>query len=591
MPSTFFGLNIGKSGLYTYQAALNTTYHNISNIETKGYCRQIINQQAGVPLRVNNTYGMVGSGVDVISITQERNAYYDLKYWKNNTMYGEYAAKEHYMTEIENYFNEVALKGFTTSFNTFHDSLQELSKDPSSPSVRKQVTNFAKNLTEYFNSLSTSMKQIQENCNFEIKNQVDRINSLAKQISTLTKQINTLEVNGGFANDLRDQRALLVDELSEIANISVTEKTVGDGIGITSYVVKLDHQTLVDTNNYRTLKVVPRKSDEKANQNDIEGLYDIQWEDGQRFNVRSASLGGYLQSLFEVRDGNNLGNLQGKANGTKGDTTVTLSGTNINDVEKLSIPEKGIITIGNHEYKYNSFDFTVDADGKYVYTFNLDSPLAADANNEKTHIGDSVNYKGIPYYMGQLNEFVRTYSRAYNDIHRSGQDANGDPGLDFFNGYDKVTGNNFDFSDPAVGFKEYYKVTAANFTVTDVIYSDPSKVVTATDITNGVEENDIVEKLIALKENKSLFKQGAPASFLQTLVAEIGIDTDKAKSFAASQTNILSMITNQRLSVSGVDMDEEGMNLIRYQSAYNLSAKAISVMDEIYNKLINEMAV
>ena len=75
MPSTFFGLNIGKSGLYTYQAALNTTYHNISNIETKGYCRQIINQQAGVPLRVNNTYGMVGSGVDVISITQERNAY------------------------------------------------------------------------------------------------------------------------------------------------------------------------------------------------------------------------------------------------------------------------------------------------------------------------------------------------------------------------------------------------------------------------------------------------------------------------------------------------------------------------------------
>jgi len=212
-------------------------------------------------------------------------------------------------------------------------------------------------------------------------------------------------------------------------------------------------------------------------------------------------------------------------------------------------------------------------------------------NNESTRIGDSVNYKGIPYYMGKLNEFVRTYSRAYNDIHRSGRDANDDPGLDFFNGYDKVTGDNFDFSDPAVGFKEYYKVTAANFTVTKEVYTDPSKVVTATEITNGVEENDIVEKLIALKENKSLFKQGAPAAFLQTLVAEIGIDTDKATTFAASQTNILSMITNQRLSVSGVDMDEEGMNLIRYQFAYNLSAKAISVMDEIYNKLINEMAV
>ena len=111
------------------------------------------------------------------------------------------------------------------------------------------------------------------------------------------------------------------------------------------------------------------------------------------------------------------------------------------------------------------------------------------------------------------------------------------------------------------------------------------------DITNGVEKNDIVEKLIALKENTSLFKQGKPAAFLQTLVAEIGIDSSKAKSFTASQNNILSMITNQRLSISGVDVDEEAMNLIRFQNAYNLSAKAISVMDQIYNKLINDMAV
>lgn len=591
MPSTFFGLNIGKSGLYTYQAALNTTTHNISNTETKGYSRQVLNQQAGVPIKVNNTYGMVGSGVDVISITQERNAYYDLKYWKNNTMYGEYAAKEHYMNEIENYFNEVNLKGFTTSFNTFHDILQELSKNPSSESVRKQVTNYAKNLTEYFNSLSTSMKQIQENCNFEIKNKVDQINSLAKQIASITKQINTLEVNGGIANDLRDQRALLVDELSEIANISVTEQKVGDGIGITSYVVKLDHQTLVDTSDFKTLKVVPREKDEKANQNDVEGLYDIEWEDGQRLNIRSEGLGGYLQSLFEVRDGNNLENLQGKANGTVGNTTVTLTGTNIDDVEKLNLPEEGIITIGNHEYKYSSFDFTVDANGKYEYTFTLDTPLVSNVNNEYAHIGDSINYKGIPYYMGQLNEFIRTYSKAFNDIHRGGRDLNDKPGIDFFNGRDKVTGDNFDFSDPAVGFKNYYKVTAANFTVTDAIYSDPSKVVTATQITDGVEENDIVEKLIALKEDKSLFKQGKPAAFLQTLVAEIGIDSDKAKTFTTSQKNIRDMITNQRLSVSGVDMDEEAMNLIRYQNAYNLSAKAISVMDQIYNKLINEMAV
>ena len=86
-----------------------------------------------------------------------------------------------------------------------------------------------------------------------------------------------------------------------------------------------------------------------------------------------------------------------------------------------------------------------------------------------------------------------------------------------------------------------------------------------------------------------MFKQGAPASFLQTLVAEIGIDTNKAANFSKSQQDILTMIDNQRLSESGVDINEEAMNLVRFQNAYNLSAKVISVMDEIYERLINGM--
>jgi flagellar hook-associated protein 1 FlgK len=88
-----------------------------------------------------------------------------------------------------------------------------------------------------------------------------------------------------------------------------------------------------------------------------------------------------------------------------------------------------------------------------------------------------------------------------------------------------------------------------------------------------------------------MFKQGQPASFIQTLFDEIGVDTNKAKSFSESQNNILSSISNQRLSVSGVDEDEEAMNLVKFQNAYNLSAKVISVMDEVLDKLINQMGV
>lgn len=618
MASTFFGLNIGQTGLYAYQSALDTTAHNISNAETEGYSRQVMEQKAGKALKVNSTYGMAGTGVSVSGVVQKREEYYDSKFWKNNTMYGEYSGKSYYMNEIESYFNEVSVDGFTTTYNSMFDSLQELSKDPSSLNVRTQVVNYAKSFTEYFRSLSENMNSIQEECNFEVRNKVDQINSCAQQVAALTKQINTLEVTGGMANDLRDQRALLIDELSEIANISVTEKKVGAGIGITSYVVKLDGISLVEDSNYTSLQVVPREK--KVNLTDADGLYDIKWQNGQDFDMRSPTLGGTLQALLEVRDGNNQFNLQGKVNAEAGDNFVTMLDTNINAIEKLNIPETGIITVGNRNYNYSGFDVTKDAGtGNFIYTFELEDTVVADAIDEKSAIGESINYKGIPYYMEKLNEFVRTFSKAFNDIHRTGEDLEGRAGMDFFSATSKITGRDYTFGplrdsddaeyydydsfnsqtggyyepvpDDELLYGSYYFMTAGNITVSEKLIEDTNRLATTTDVSNGTETNDIVNKLIALKDNKMLFSQGAPEGFFQTLVAEIGIDTNKASTFSDSQSNILDNITNQRLSVSGVDVDEEAMNLVRYQNAYNLSAKVITVMDEIYDKLINYMGV
>ena len=589
--STFFGLNIGKTGLYAYKAALDTTAHNIANTETEGYSRQVINQKAGNALRVNSSYGMAGTGVVISDVQQLRDEYYDIKYRNNNTLYGEYSYKNHYMAEIENYFNEIKLEGFTETFDSMFDSIHELVKDPASEAVRSQVANFAKSLTEHFNSLSTNLKDSQEECNFEIKNMVDKTNSIAQQLSALTRQINTLEVKGGSANDLRDQRALLVDELSQIVNVSVTERVVGDGIGVTSYVVKIDNQTLVDSGEYNSLQLIPRA--EKLNQNDVDGLYDIAWANGQRFDLGSPSLGGALQALYEVRDGNNNYNLRGTIDGQVGDTEVILSDATINEVEKLNISQRGILTISNREYVYAGFEVTEDEDGKFQYKFELEKPLVVDAVGAQASVGKAINYKGIPYYMGQMNQFIRTFAKAFNDIHRTGRDLNNEPAIDFFNGRDKVSGENYTFGigEDSDGFDSYYLVTAENFTVSDEIMSDWTKIATGSNVIDGIEENDVVDALLALKTDKSAFDRGQPGNFMNTLVAEIGIDTKKANNFAEGQDNILKAITNQRLSISGVDIDEEAMSLVRFQNAYNLSAKVISVMDEIYDRLINYMGV
>lgn len=611
MANTFFGLNIGTTGLYAAKTGLNITAHNVANIETKGYSRQIIKQSADVPISTSNRYGMLGSGVAVNEITQMRSQYYDEKFRSNNSLLGMYDTRSYFMNEVQSYLNEIELKGFTTTFDHMYDALQELSKDPANLTVRTQVSNYAMSMCEYFNSLSTSLNQVQTECNYEVKNQVSRINSLSTQIATLTKQINTVEIGGENANDLRDQRGNLIDELSEIANISVTEREIGN-CGMTEYIVRLDGQLLVDNYEAKQLEVIPRT--EKMSQCDVDGLYDIYWNNGERLDPESATLSGTLKALFEVRDGNNKENLQGFAEEVdEGATEVTITQTNINDLKDLNIPPEGRITIGNGEYTYTSFSVTANDDGSYSYTFELKEEARRQyPEGTRISIGTTMDYKGIPYYHAQLNEFLRVFSREFNEVHASGTNLNGDTGVNFFSAINPMTAEQYNLnsfgakdaehvtmsefdSNPLVTEAPYYMLTAANFTVSESVQVNPSTISAAkgpdengnSGITDGIGNADTVNQLLALKSKVSMFKQGDPAAFLQTLVGEVGVDTGAALSFAKSQENIVQSVTSQRLSVAGVDIDEEAMNLAKYQEAYNLAAKVIAVMSETYDTLIN----
>ncbi len=614
MANTFFGLDIGRSGLFTAQGGLNTTAHNIANVETEGYTRQKLELKAGTALRANGRHGMIGTGVDVVALTQTRSEYYDEKYRNNNSIYGGYSTKSNYMSQIQSYLNEIELEGFTTTFDRMYDTIQELEKDPANLTVRTQVTNVAQSFCEYFNSLFTNLQAVQEDCNFEIKNQVDRVNAIAAEIASLTKQINTVEIGGSNANDLRDARNLMVDKLSEIINVSVEEAPDGP-VGLKSYVVKVDGQTLVDTYETHRLSVKPREN--KMNQTDAEGLYDVVWDNGQQFNPYAYTQSGSIKALFEVRDGNNADNLKGTVTAYVGMYSVTMKNATVNEETKLNIPESGEITVGTVKYEYESFEVTIDKEtGEYSYEFQLKEPVRTYADEEPSAVGITVDYKGVPYYMAQMNEFLRTYAKKFNEIHKSGVDLNGEAGLDVFVGTNKITGKEYQFGtygeEGGVGYdpfsfnsqtgeffqedmtgvvSSYYHITAENIRINNTIQHDASKFAAASDIVNGVGNYDKALELLELKTDTSMFKQGKPAAFLQTLVAEVGIDTKAALNFEKSQNNLVSAINNQRLSVGGVDTEEEAMNLMRFQQAYNLSAQVISIMNQIYDKLINYMGV
>lgn len=615
MPNTFFGLTIGTSGLYASQASINTVAHNVSNVETEGYTRQKVNTSASEAVSLNNPYGMAGTGIDANGVEQIRNEYYDKKYRTNMSLNGNYELKEYYMKSIENYFSEVNSDGITAAFDTFFNSLSSLSTNTGSETIRTQVANYAQSFTEMVNNIANGLAAIQTEANYEIKTSAERINAIAQQVATLNKQINTVEITGRMANDLRDARNVLLDELSQYCKIETEEDPMGDS-GIYTFSVRVDGKCLVEGYEYNTLIAVPQ--DMAVNMNDEAGLYTLEWSDGQSFDRYSNRLGGKLQALYELRDGNNQVNFTGTGNGTKGSRTLTVTDTSCDDLIWLNIPQMdGKITISGNEYSYKSFKVDVDDQGKYTYTFTLNEDLKRDITDKPINVGESIDYKGIPYYMARLNEFVRTVSREFNKIHDTGKDQYGKmEKLDFFTAAQATSGADYNFTEETKGFSFtsvcatkpdgnvvlnadgkvdgcYYYLTCKNYSVSQDIMSDPKKIAAGTGTTDktGVEDNNTLKDLYALYTDNSLFKQGDPSDFLRTMISDIGIDTKKAASFADGQSNIVKAIDSQRKSISGVDKDEEAMDLMKFKNAYDLSSKVISVMNEVYNKLINETGV
>ncbi len=610
MASTFYGLQIAYSGLNAYQAALNTTGHNISNVETKGYCRQYINQTAADPLRTYTSAGMQGGGVTVTGIDQMRDIYYDYKYWDNSAKLGETSVQYYYSLQIENYFkgsvvsdeNAKVSDDFSAMFTNLFKTLEEVKKSPSDTSFRNQFISTAQSFAEYFNTTYTNLQRLQEDCNLEIKARVSKINAISEQLASLNKQINVIESNGSKANDLRDKRALLIDELSAIVPTEIEEIPIVDSnnpdrnTGLNTYNVRIAGQTLVSGTDYNTLLIKPRDAKSGVNQTDVQGLYDLEWSNGLEFSASNAQMGGELKALFDIRDGNNKENFQGSIEAVDQTArTFTISANSVPDAYKsvygINIPEQGIITVNNVKLAYDSFTFNEDGS----YTFHLaeeSGGITPSLVGAKATVGESIDYMGIPYYMSQLNEFVRKFAETFNNIHEGNEDLNGNTVGYFFSGIDSVDGTELQFDEKVgSGTDSYYRLTAANFTVKDEYLKDSSRLATTGIVSEGVEQVDVLEKLVAIKDIPNFYNGGTAGEFLECILTDIALDTQTAKILSSNYEEISKMIEQQRLSISGVDNDEEALNLVKYQNAYNLSAKMMSIMTEVYDRLILETGV
>lgn len=643
MPSQFFGLNIAYTGLLNSNAGLNATANNIANAETEGYSRQKVKSGAADSLRVWTTYGCVGGGVETLAIERIHDDFYDSKYWSNNTKAGEYSMKDYYMTQIESYFrDDSTIEGFTTVFNEMMNTLQEVQKNPASVSAKSQFVGFAGNLCEYFNSMANSMEQVQKDVNSEIKLKVDEINSLSSEIATLNKQINVIELAGGSANELRDKRTLLIDELSSIVSVEITEYDIVDTndpdreTGASAYIVRIaGGQTLVDTNDYNTLQCVARTPEQKVNQSDIDGLYEVYWVTdrntgalGDEFNLYNASLGGELEGLIQMRDGNNGENFRGTVSKVSNsvtknpgdehilrEITVSVDKDYLQDLDKCTLSDTGgIITLGNKEFYYDSWTYNYDAvTDSYFYTFTIDetaSEASVSSGNvgKEAEVGYSISYQGVPYYQQQLNEWCRIYSEAFNTILLEGYTSDGDPGTLLYTGNYATDDKQFEFKvkydatdddgnriseTVKVNDDSYYRLTAKNFTILTAVATDATRLATKADKASGSDEYGIVDRLVDMATNKNVasYRGAATEEFLTCVLSDVALNAKNALTFYHNYENIGKTINNQRISISGVDNDDEAVNLLKYQNAYTLASKMIQTLTEVYDRLILETGV
>jgi flagellar hook-associated protein 1 FlgK len=210
-----------------------------------------------------------------------------------------------------------------------------------------------------------------------------------------------------------------------------------------------------------------------------------------------------------------------------------------------------------------------------------------------------------------MNEWIRVFAQGFNDILTSGFDLYGGKGHILFTGNVETDDKQYEFKDefryskvdPLTGERvsesinvdddSYYRLTAKNMSVLDIVAADPDLLATKKDQTAGADEYDNVTELINMVTDKDAASfRGAPtADFLVCILSDVALNANSANTFYNTYTNVGKSIDNQRLSISGVDKDEEAVNLVKFQNAYNLASRMIQTLTEIYDRLILQTGV
>ena len=545
MSGGFLGLNTALSGLFANQRSLGIVSHNIANANTEGYSRQVMNTKAYTPQVLPGGLGTLGVGVDITAVKQIRDNYLDFKYRVETSVKGEWDARASVLTELEGIFNEPSDSSIAELLDQYYESLQSLQKNPENLTARTLVRQNTIALSEGTQRISNMLKDLQADLNFQFKSAVGEINSLADQIAKLNETIYKAELEGGIANDVRDQRNVLVDKLSTLVNVDYYEDEQN------RFYVLVGGQQLVAHYRSDTLNLVPRE--QKVNEDDDEEIMDVEWANGNKLNISS----GKLLGLRDVRD-----NMTGDRKGIPyyidklNDFIDTFTST-FNNIHEDGYGLDG--STGNYMFTINNM--TTAEYKSYLVNKGLNGLPAAEitasvlngvsalpANEQQNKIKENIAtiFANNPAYAGKT---VKEINGKYYVVDR---------------------------------------MKASEVTIAKDL-EDLNKFATATKLEDIPGDGTNILKLISTRHDVSLYEWGAPEDFIKSLVSNLGVDAAESNRVSKNQALLVNEYSTARDSIMGVSLDEEMANMIKFQTAYNANARMVNVFDEMLDLVVNRL--
>lgn len=574
MRSTFSGLNTMVRGVFSNQLSLDTVGHNITNASTEGYSRQSVNLAATRGQNVSSLYGdvIVGTGVDSVSIQRARNIYADKQFWSETSQQQYYKTCQTNYDKVEAIFNDSDKTGILNSMEEFYKAWQDLSANASTDSNRVAVIEKGNVFTD---KLKTATQQMQSQINAQyddMSSTLTKINDITNQLTKLNQNIMSTEATGASANDLRDKRDLLVDELSGYMNLNVYEDDNG------MYTVVSNGVSMVNGINRLTLEMSTPIANSTYGIND----YSIQIkESGIAYIPTDGSLKAQLDTIAEDKSYiDKMADMAGFMLTTFNNMHQQGAGIDGSD---SSLGTANGPTFGINFFGDNNTVYTWDSDTHSVvatemqngtvkrslaYTestangvttrrpsVKIDGTVAAKTNLDGVNIINALSINtAIAATGGTSLIAARSFTVTQNT------DANG-AYLDTY----RVTANGPKDGTNAVNMSSLFNLEKSNVTTTaDISF-------------NGT----------AISNDKRAIDNISLNAYYNSMMSQLGSDSESVDDKADAQDDLINQIVSWRSSTSGVDWNEELTNMIMFQQGYSACSRCLTTMDEMLDKLIN----